>query len=56
MKKTLALLMLMITHAQSLPPYVVINDPNCPNKDVLTTPAETVEFPLTDKTKKFFKT
>lgn len=34
----------MIT--QTLPPYVVINDPNCPNKDVLTTPAQEVSFPL----------
>ncbi|RZI47107.1 peptide deformylase [Candidatus Finniella inopinata] len=30
-----------------LPPYVVINDPNCPNKEVLETPAKAFTFPLT---------
>ncbi len=41
----------MITRPQALPPYAVINDPNCPNKDVLTTPAQVVELPLTEEHK-----
>lgn len=29
-----------------LPPYVCIDDPLCPNKNVLREPAQTIEFPL----------
>ena len=32
-----------------LPEYVVINKPECHNRDVLTTPAHTVSFPLSSK-------
>ncbi len=30
-------------------PYVVVNDENCQNLDILTSPAEAVKFPLTDE-------
>lgn len=42
--------------AQNLPPYVLINDPNCPNKDVLRRVAEPFQFPLSDADKKILKT
>ncbi len=32
-----------------LPSYVVINDPNCHNKEVLRIPAKPVQFPLNDE-------
>lgn len=40
---------------QDLPPYVSINDPNCPNKDVLRKVAEPFQFPLSDADKKILK-
>ncbi len=43
--------MTILTSFSSLPDYVVINDPSCPNREVLTTPAETVTFPLDQKTR-----
>jgi peptide deformylase len=38
-----------------LPPYVVINDPDSKNKDVLRTPAKKVTFPLDDKTREVLR-
>ncbi|MBI2706999.1 MAG: peptide deformylase [Proteobacteria bacterium] len=40
---------------EQLPVYVVINDPACPNKEVLTTPAEEVTFPLDAKTREMMR-
>jgi peptide deformylase len=39
-----------------LPPYVVINDPNCPNKDVLRMTAQPITFPLSEEDRHIIKT
>lgn len=41
--------------SSQLPDYVAINDPACPNKDVLTTPAKEVIFPLDEETKEMIR-
>jgi peptide deformylase len=44
------------TSMTDLPSYVVINDPKCPNRDVLRQPAKTLSFPLTEEDKKDIET
>ncbi len=41
--------------SSQLPDYVAINDPACLNKEVLTTPAKEVTFPLDDETKEMVR-
>jgi peptide deformylase len=40
----------------TLPDYVVINDPNCKNKDILEKPSEPFVFPLSKEDLKIIKT
>jgi peptide deformylase len=40
---------------EDLPDYVVINDPACQHKEVLTTPTEKVTFPLDEETKEIIR-
>lgn len=55
----LSFLMILLTGCTTmtqLPSYVVINDPNCPNRDVLRTPAAPVSFPLSEEDKHIIQT
>jgi peptide deformylase len=36
---------------KELPSYVVVNDPLCENRDVLTKPTEVIQFPLDEETR-----
>jgi peptide deformylase len=49
------IVMTVLTAFSQLPEYVVVNDPACPNKEVLTTPAEEVKFPLDAKTREMLR-
>lgn len=38
-----------------LPDYVVINDPDCPNRDILQKPTEMLQFPLDEETQEVIR-
>ncbi len=40
---------------KNLPSYVIINDPDCPNRDVLTKPTEELQFPLNEEAREVIR-
>ncbi len=53
---TIAFMLTGCTAMTQLPPYVVINDSDCTNKEVLRTLAQPVSFPLSEEDKYIIKT